>query len=239
MNALAIADAGNNLAPMLKDLNKLLKSLGADSIKSTLAKPRMAIAICRAAADGVIGEDDAEATYNAYLDGRRAETGKNTMAEGHADGKPKSNISKNMKIIQLGLLPKVDGPALLERVNDLRVNAIRTGGDDLKVKPTFDCFVDAARAQLAQPNEELTDEQINGIVIKPEGKENTLLDNLIADHKRLNKRLEELPSAAIENAIRCIEDAMCEINGGKLPPLSKEDKKAEEAMAFLRKMGKL
>lgn len=240
MNALAVVDAGNNLAPMLKDLNKLLRGLGKDSIKSTLAKPRMAIAICRAAADGVIGEDEAEATYMTYLEGREEETGKNSMAEGASDGgSKKANVSKNMQIIRLGLLNTVDGPALLDRVNDARLHAVRNGGEDVKVKPTFDCFVDAARAQLAKPNEELSDEEINALVRKPEGKEKDLLQRLIDDHKRLNKRLEELPSAAIENAIRCIEDAMCEINGGKLPPLTKEDKKAEEALAFLKKMGKL
>ena len=240
MNALAVvSNEGSNIGPMLRDLNKILRALGKDSVKSTVAKPRMAIAICRAAADGIIGEDDAETTYKTYLEGREEETGKNNLAEGATDGSRKANVSKNMQIIKLGMLPAIDGPALLERVNDARLHAVRYGGDDVKVKPAFDCFVDAARAQLAKPKEELTDEEINSLVRKPEGKEKDLLQRLMDDHKRLNKRLEELPSPAIENAIRCIEDAMCEINGGVLPALTKEDKKAEEAMAFLRKMGKL
>lgn len=229
--------AGSNIGPSLKDLNKVLTTLGADSVKSTLAKPRMAIAICRAAYEGIIGEDDATSTYETYLAGRKNVIAKNTMALGDEDkGSIKANVSKNLQIIKLGLLPKIDGPELLDRVTDIRTGMV---GGDVKLKPTFDCFVDAARAQLAQPGEELRDDQIEALVRKAESKEKELLQKLIEDHKRMNKRLEELPSASIENCIRAIEDAMREINDGELPALSKEDKKAEKAMAFLRSTGRL
>jgi hypothetical protein len=149
----------------------------------------MAIAICRAAAEGIIVENDSEMTYDKYLAGRAAETGKNTLAEGDADkGSRKANVSKNKQIIQLGLLPKVDGPELLDRVTDARVNAVRTGGDDVKVKPAFDCFVDAARAQLKTPNEPLTDEAIDALVRKVEtSKDKTDLDKMVEEYKRLHK----------------------------------------------------
>lgn len=226
----------SNIAPMLNDLNSQLRELGRDSVASALAKPRMALAITRAAADGIIGEDDAAATYEQYLQGRQYAISRNAMAQGDEDkGSVKANVSKNMQLIKLGLLPKVDGPALLDRVTDLRTSMV---GGDVKLKPTFDCFVDAARAQLAQPNEELTDEQIEGIVRKPEPKNKDIIDKLIEDYKRLNKRHDELPSPGVEAAIRGIADAIKEC-GGELPPLTKEEKKAADAIAYLKSVGRI
>lgn len=226
----------SNIAPMLNDLNSQLRELGRDSVASALAKPRMAVAITRAAADGIIGESDAAATYEQYLQGRQYAIGRNTMAQGDEDkGSVKANTSKNLQLIKLGLLPKVDGPALLDRVTDLRTAAI---GGDVKIKPTFDCYVDAARAQLAQPTEELTDEQVNQLIRKPEPKNKDIIDKLIEDYKRLSKRYEELPSPGVEAAIHGIADAIKEA-GGELPPLTKEEKKAAEAIAYLRSVGKL
>lgn len=225
----------SNIAPMLKDFNDRIRELGRDSVASALAKPRMALAITRAAFDGIIGEADAAATYEQYLQGRQYAIGRNTMAQGDEDkGSVKANTSKNMQLIKLGLLPKVDGPELLDRVTDLRAAAV---GGDVKLKPTFDCFVDAARAQLAQPNDPLTDDEIDHLIRKPEKDEKGLIDKLIEDYKRMNKRHDELPSAGIEAAIHGIADAIKEL-GGELPPLTKEDKKAAEAIKFLKSIGR-
>lgn len=249
MNALALnathnQSLGDNMAPHLSKLSKLLQDLGKDSIKSTLAKPRMAIAICRAAQEGIIDASDAEMTYEKYLAGRAAETGKNTLAEGESDkGSLKANVSKNKQIIELGLLPKVDGPELLDRVTDARLHAVRTGGEDIKVKPAFDCFVDAARAQLKKPNEPLTDEEINALVRKAEtSKDKTDLDRMVEEYKRLYKLAngtEENPGIPAMMPVFESIAAVFDAQGIDRPAMTKDEKKAEKAMAFLRTTGRI
>ena len=48
----------SNRQPMLDKLNEQLRELGRESVKSTLAKPQMALAVIRAARAALINQDD-------------------------------------------------------------------------------------------------------------------------------------------------------------------------------------
>ena len=58
----------SNRQPMLDKLNEQLRELGRESVKSTLAKPQMALAVIRAARAALINQDDAKSVYAEYMD---------------------------------------------------------------------------------------------------------------------------------------------------------------------------
>jgi hypothetical protein len=151
----------------------------------------------------------------------------------HTAGGVKANVSKLTQVIKLGMLPAIDGPALLNKVIDTR-EALRQGED--KIRAAFDTFVDVARLQLKTPDTELDDAAIRDLCIKPEVAAKDLLAKLAEDYKRLNKRHEEYPSAALEAAIHAVGDAIHEA-GGELPAVTKEQKAKLAYIAKGRAMG--
>ena len=223
------------LVEQRKALDSTLRTLGKDSIGSELSKPKMALTICRAAADGIISEADAPATYEKYLEGRSKGIAGNALLAGNdsTPGSIKANVSKNLQLIKLGNLPRIDGPKLLDDVIDARTAAVN---GDIKVKPAFDALVDAARAQLGQPGTPLTPEQIDGVIRKKESAAKEAIDKLIDAYKRVYKLHDELPSKALEDAVHSLADAIRDA-GGEVPAMTKEGKKEQEALAFLQSRG--
>lgn len=226
------------------DLDKLVRKLGQESASSAVARPKMGLAIARARAEGVIGDDDAAKTYDTYLEGRTAALGKSPLAVGTSDnGSYKANVSKNARIIKAAALATtgVDFVGVLERATTIRADMV-ANEPDTPVKPTFDAYVDLAREQLKQPEAALTDDTIRSVIRKPEAKEKDLIAKLVDDYKRMSKRAEaaaedgaEAVSDALAPAIEAIAAAI-EAAGGEVP-LSKEEQKAAEAMSFLASRG--
>lgn len=216
-----------NRETILADLDKDMAKLGQESVN--IARPKLAITLVKAAYNGDIDEDDVEARYDAYLAGREKAQGKSPLSQGVDDGNgKKANMSKCRQLVKMGMLPDIDGPELIDRTVALRGNML--GGDD-KIKAPFDAFVDVSRAQIAQPDEPLSDDAIMSCIRKAESKDKSEVEKLIAAYKAARKLHDAIPLAGVEQAIEGYKDAIVEA-GGEVPPITKEEKAHAE---FLRK----
>lgn len=220
----------------LADTNKLIRKLGTESANSALAKPKMALAIVQARIDGVLTDDDGESTYNTYLEGRRAVLAKSAIGTGAEDGGSlKANISKNTQLLKAaGLVAAgIDFAEVLETATAERDTLAKAGE---KVKPAFDAYVDCARAQLKSPEAQLTTDAIIAAVKRAEAAEKDDIAKLCDTYKRLWKQADEMKIPVLSDAAANVAQAISDL-GGEVPPMTKEEKEAASAMAFIRKMG--
>lgn len=148
---------------LLKQVNKFGEeaALGKDSL------PKLAHAVVRAAADGVIdtetkdakGNDAAAQIYEKYAAGES----KKALHEHSAGGK-KANISKLRQLISMGAMTTIDAVEVMQDAFDAREGMLKEDG--VKVKSSYPYYVDVAREQLKQPNGKLTKQQLESIVQK-------------------------------------------------------------------------
>jgi hypothetical protein len=134
-------------------------SLGRDSL------PKLAHAVVKAAADGIIdaetknanGDDAATELYERYA---KAES-KKAIHE-HSSGGKKANISKLRQLINLGAMTTVDGFEVMQDAFQARENMI---ADDNKVKSAYPFYVDVAREQL-KSDKKLDQSTLEGLAMK-------------------------------------------------------------------------
>lgn len=173
----------NRLTDLFKQVNKFGEeaSLGKDSL------PKLAHAVVRAAADGVIdtstkdknGDDAAAQIYARYAAGES----KKAIHE-HSTGGKKANISKLRQLISMGEMKTIDGAEVMQGAFEARERAIDNGD---KVKAAYAFYVDVAREQLKH-DVALTDSQLGELALRQEASEKTLEGEL----KRILKSLEGL-----------------------------------------------
>lgn len=219
----------------LTDLNKTVRALGTQSANSALAKPKMALAIVQARMDGVIDDNAGEATYNTYMEGRRKVLSTSLLGSGAEDGgSQKANVSKNTQLLKAaGLITAgIDFAEVLSRATQIRDDAFKA---DEKVKPTFEAYVDIARAQLKAPTAALTDDELSVIVRKPAKAEKELVDKLISAYKTARKLQDDFAIPAMaevcDGYAKAIEEA-----GGEVPAVGDEEKATAEVMNFASTM---
>lgn len=221
----------------LADANKLLRKLGAESAHSALAKPKMALAIVQARADGVIDDDAGASTYDTYLEGRRSVLAKSQLGAGAEDagGSYKANVSKNTQLLKAaGLIAAgVDFVDVLTRATSIREGLVKA---DEKCKPVFDAYVDLARAQIKQPDAALNDDDITEVVRKKEAAEKDAIAKLVDTYKRVYKQAEEYKLEPLLAAVQSVGEAIAEL-GGEVPAMTKDEKEHAAAMAYMTKMG--
>jgi hypothetical protein len=223
-----------NLDTRLAETNKLIRKLGSESAHSVLAKPKMALAIVQARADGILSDTDGQSTYDTYLEGRRNVLGKNPLGAGAEDaGSVKANVSKNTQLLKAAGLPGVDFPNVLERTTALRSTLLQA---DEKVKPMYDCYVDVARGQIKEPDAALSDDAIIAVIKKADKAEKELVDKLIAAYKAARKLEEQLPIEAMTSVVDGYKAAIVEA-GGEVPPIGDDEKKEAEAIGFMMSKG--
>lgn len=211
----------------LEDLDARLEGLGEATAAGKEALPITALELVRAAADGYVKPGQAEGRYEAYLRGMSRKE-----YHEHSAGGKAANVSKMKKIIELGCLPHVDGIGLLDMVVDVRADM---RANNRKVKGSYKAMVDAARAQLLQPENQLTRDVIEQIC--DAGKADPdLIDKLIKQYKASVKLSEECPT---DNMYRVIDGLREEIvaQGGAVPATTKEEKETVKAVALLAKRG--
>jgi hypothetical protein len=223
----------SNAETVLAALDKEMAKLGAESVN--IARPKLAITLVKAAAEGSIDEDDVEARYDAYLAGRTKAQSKTALAAGVEDGNgKKANVSKCRQLVRMAMMPGIDGPALIDLTVTVRGNLL---GNEESVKPPFDAFVDVARAQINCPAGPLTEEQIADVIRKAEKADKTEIQKLIDMYKRSAKMRDDMPAIeALARATDAYAEAIVEA-GGEVPPLSKEEKEQAAAMAYLARRG--
>lgn len=228
------AAAGSNTTMTREELTKVAVKLGQESVN--VARPMLAVTVVRAAFEGIIGEADVETVYDEYLSGRTKEQKKQALARGVDDGNGKgANVSKLRQLAKLAALPTVDAPDMIDRAKDIRDSLI---GSDEKIEAPFDLFVKIARAQLAAPQDPLTDDQISALAIKAGPKEKDTLAKLVAAYKANYKLNKDLQMPGTQAAVDAIADALAEL-GEDVPAMTKEEKAAaKEALstaAFMKK----
>jgi len=226
----------------LKDALKLAGKLGGESVKSALAKPQLYAALCRGTADGYIGEDDTKRFFDSYLAGRTKVVNGNKIALGDKEDNQNSyaaNLSKLNNMFKLGSLNSagvIDGPALLDKVIDRREYLFNGGR---KVKATADAMLDVAKAQLKQPSQEMTDEQLDEVICRKESEEKTLLKKLADEYTKVYKLAAEMGDAMIDcTHIEASRDALADAIralDGEVPVIGKKgkDKADDEMVEFL------
>jgi|GEM_PF-2670362 len=178
-----ITDAQKNdkrFSDLMKNVSKLGEeaSLGRDSL------PKLAHAVVKAAADGVIDattKDDKgnDAATNIYTRYAAAESRK--AIHEHSAGGKKANISKLKQLIAMGCMTTIDAVDVMQRAFQVRENMI---ADDVKVKPAYPFYVEVARSQL-KTDQPLDDEALGDLCRKDEAREKTLEGELSSILKKL------------------------------------------------------
>lgn len=170
------------------ELMKQVKSLGSDGAAGRDSLPKLAHAVVKAAADGVIdletknkdGADAATLIYTAY-----AKADSTKAIHEHKDAGLKSNISKLRQLIKLGLMTTIDPVALMQEAHEIREGLKHDEGT--KLKPAYHFYVDLARAQ-ADKDKKLSKGSIEDLATKGEAEPKTVEDRL----KQIDKLLESL-----------------------------------------------
>lgn len=231
----------------LADLQKAAAKLGSESVNGDLAKPKLAIAVLTAAADGVTDEADVPVVFDKYQKAREASQARNTMAAANENPNSyKANLSKLTQIDKVGRALGHVAVEMFDKAKELRDEML---GTDAKLKPMFDAYVDIARAQLKTPTEPLHVDDIAALLRKPDAASKDLLDKIIGDYKNAYRHreqlLEEQPSTEenpnvaasyLTDAINALADTIQALDGA-VPPMSKDEKKQAEVAAFLAKQG--
>lgn len=186
-------------APELKndkrksDLMKQVGKLGEEASLGRDSLPKLAHAVVKAAADGVVTGDDAEGIYTKYA---TAES-KKAIHEHSAGGK-KANVSKLKQLINMGEMTTIDGVEVMQAAFEARENMIAA---ENKVKPAYPFYVEVARAQL-KTDTALSQDTLEDMVCKDEPNAKTVEGEL----KRAMKILESLVTGENRDKIKDASD---------------------------------
>lgn len=170
------------------DLMKQVGKLGEEASLGRDSLPKLAHAVVKAAADGVLdtetkdakGNDAAAQIYEKYA----VAESKKAIHEHSAGGK-KANISKLRQLIAMGALATIDAVEVMQMAYQAREDM---QADDNKVKSAYPFYVDVARKQLESPKAALDKRTLEGLACKEEPKPK----ELEAELKRALKILEGL-----------------------------------------------
>lgn len=179
------------------DLMAQVEQLGIDAALGKDSLPKLAHAVVRAAADGVIdatekdaqGNDAAHRLYSKYA----ASEGTKALHE-HSAGSAKAQISKLRQLINMGAMTTIDAVVVMQAAYEVR-EELR--GSDAKLKPAYAFYVDIAREQQ-KSDTELTREALEELAVKPGAADKTLEGEL----KRAMKILEGLVTGENNHNLR-------------------------------------
>lgn len=228
-------NAGSNVGFTRETFEKDLKSFGKDDGKGRGARVSAFVRGVEAAQRLNIGEKDAKELWTIYSKAASENAGKEFSMGSSFD----VQVSKFRQSLVLGAMPDIDGLGVIYRAIDiLRAEQAK---EDTGVKgSTYDNLVAVARAQIAQPASELSDDQITDTVIKV-AKEKTDLDRLNDLYKRAYKTAADLPNNSpakpyAQDSVTQIGNAIMALDG-ELPAVTKEEKAKAAVMARAAKLG--
>ena len=240
MNTQTLTDTapaiGDNSEHRMDALLADMKVLGKAEANGQASRPMAGLKVADAALATLIDERDAGAIYDAYQAEVAKISTRNPLARKQTADSRSAQVAKLRCFIKIGMLPGLGGgggPALLRHSEVIKDGLFKAG---TKVFPSYESMLRIIGAQLKQPNDLLTDEQIAGLVSKDEPKEKDEMEKLVKAY-RANAKLHELVNLpGTEAAVRGIGDAIIEL-GGDLPPLTKEAKAETAFMTKARAMG--
>jgi len=236
--ATASGEDGSNEKGRLAKMNTMMTNLGKAEASGVAARPMAAAALVDGAFASTVLEGDAEALYDRYQAGLGKVAAQNPNVSAPKSNGRTAQISKFRAFIKLGMLPDIDGPALMVDAARIRGEIEKAGGDEAKagVKPAFDALLDVARAQVNEPTVQLTEDQIRACVMKKTPEEKAELDKIIAAYKAARKLEETIPcpispapSAQLADWIKSLD--------GNVPPVTDDEKAQAKFMADATKMG--
>lgn len=186
------------------DLMKQVTKFGEEASLGRDSLPKLAHAVVKAAADGVLdtetkdgkGNDAAAQIYEKYV----AAESKKAIHE-HSGGGKKANVSKLRQLISMGAMSTIDAVEVMQAAFQAREDMM---ADDNKVKPAYPFYVEVAREQLKRDTP-ISKKELEDLVIKGGPAEKTLEGEL----KRALKILEGLVTGENRDKIKD-EDALTE-----------------------------
>lgn len=223
---------GDNSADALKTLRSELKKLGQMEGLGSASRPTAAKRLVDAAFDGLAKEGDAEEFYGDYLAGMIT-AGKKSPLTSVGGASEKVQISKFRQFIKVGMLPGVDARELMDRV---AAHLAASKSAEVATVAPFEAMLSAARVQLAQPDVDLTDEQVAQCVDKPERASKEEIEKLIDVFRKAAKLNETMPAPSGEAALQAMRDWI-EEKGGVIPPMTKQEKELAAFHAQAAKFG--
>ena len=169
----------------MSDLMRQVGQLGADAALGKDSLPKLAHAVVRAAADGIIdmetkykstsGDkkecDVAQHIYEKYV----TSEGKKAIHE-HTTGGFKANVSKVRQLVQMGAMTAIDAVEVMQAAFKAREDIAEKAGKEnikIKLKSAYPFYVDVAREQL-KSDKPLTKEELESLAVKDEPNAKTL-----------------------------------------------------------------
>lgn len=234
MNALTMTTTatGSNSEEAMKALRAELRKLGSAEALGSSSRPEAGLRIVNAAYDGLLKEGDAEQVYAAYQAGL-IEIGRKRPLSVGADASEKVQVSKFRQLIRVGMLPSIDARALMQKVAEAMKSHVAAG---IRTVAPFDAMLNAARMQLTQPQVDLTDEQVDKCVAKPEAARKEDLEKLIDAFKRVSKLHDTVHAPSADAALQAMKDWITE-KGGEIPPMTKDEKDRKEFLKRAARFG--
>lgn len=217
------------------ELDKLVVKFGEESSLGKDSLPKLAHAVVKAAAEGVIdlatknakGEDAAHQLYTAYAKGES----KKAIHE-HSAGGFKGNVSKLRQLISMGCMTTIDAPAVMQEAYEAREGMKKEEG--VKVKPAYVFYVDVAREQ-AKTDKALTRRDLEAIAMK-DGPNDLTVEGEI---KKAMAVLEKLISGENRSKVKDTHadtEAAYNLLKGRLATMV-QDAKRRELLAQAAKLG--
>lgn len=156
------------------DLMKQVSKLGEEASFGRDSLPKLAHAVVRAAADGILdletkdskGNDSAAQVYEKYA----SSESKKAIHEHSAGGK-KANVSKLRQLIAMGVMTTIDAVEVMQAAFDAREGMLKEDG--VKVKAAYPFYVEVAREQIKRDTP-LTRDELEDLVQRDGPKEKTL-----------------------------------------------------------------
>lgn len=207
---------------------KEVAAFGRDFGAGANSRPAMAIRAVEASHKLTdVGPDDAKDIYTRFQQSAAKKKG----IEYAVESSFKVQVSKLRQFLVMGANPNIDGLGVIERTVDKLKELAAQGEDSPLTGSAYDNMVKVARAQNANPDQELNDDEILE-VLTPDVQEKGPLDALIDGYKRIRKLhdTEGMPKVAlplIEDAIHNLEQAILDA-GGDIPPTKEQVAKAKK-----------
>lgn len=220
---------------------KFIRELGKDAALGKDSLPKLAFQLTKMAAEGVI---DLEKKYDGgqnakggqvKIDDTEVLFGEYSKAEGkkavheRSLGGMKANVSKARQFVAFGMMTTCDPQNVLERGAAIRKQMVI---DSKKVKSAYAAYVDIAREQQ-KLDTDMTDEQLEGVISKPEKASPELRKLLDAMYKKLEKLYTDGidgvqdQSDHIKAAADSIRDRLSEIDAANAPDQTDEEVEGE------------
>lgn len=170
--------ANDDTAKRMKELNATISKLGEEASLGKDSLPKLAHAVVRAAADGLINATDKNAkgeswAHQLYTKYANAESRK--ALHEHSSGGFKGNVSKLHQLISMGSMTTIDGVEVMQSAYEAREGMKREDG--VKVKPAYVFYVEVAREQL-KTDKPLDKRTLEAMAVKDEPDAKTLKGEL-------------------------------------------------------------